>query len=57
MAVTPTIEQLQRGERNTWASEEKSGGRQAEARYKGYLKVRGKEEVVTQREGVQPPKK
>ena len=42
---------------NTWASEEKSGGRQSEARYKGYLKVRGEEEIVTQQESVQPPKK
>ena len=46
-----------RGRGNTWVSEEKSGGHQAEARYKGYLKVRGEEEILTQKECVQPPKK
>ena len=38
-----------RGRGNTWVSEEKSGGHQAEARYKGYLKVRGEEEILTQK--------
>ena len=51
----PRMTSRERG--NTWASEEKSGGHQSEARYKGYLKVSGEEEIMAQRGCVEPPKK